>query len=125
MVLWKSILRGIWFSLPLQLLLLHVRKNQVLLIFWAILFAVINGSFLFKLGAHILYLYPEYLGNVNFVSCMLVGFALGIFILSWNITTFILHSRHVQFLATTRQPFLKYCFNNALLPFVFLCFLSG
>jgi len=122
MKLWKGTLRGFWFSLPIQLFLLHFRKNQVLLFFWAILFAVVNGSFLYKLGAHMLFLFPEYLGTVGFLSCMLVGFALGIFILSWNITTFILHSRQVQFLATTRQPFLKYCFNNALLPLVFLIF---
>lgn len=121
-MLLKKILRGIWFSLPLQLLLLHFRKNQVLLFFWVILFAVVNGSFLFKLGAHMLYLYPEYLGKVGFLSCLLVGFAIGIFILCWNITTFILHSTQVQFLATTKQPFLKYCFNNALLPLAFLIF---
>ncbi|MCU0374262.1 MAG: patatin-like phospholipase family protein [Chitinophagaceae bacterium] len=122
MKLWKGTLRGIWFSLPIQLLLLHFRKNQVLLFFWVILFAVVNGSFLYKLGAHMLFLFPEYLGTVGFLSCLWVGFALGIFILSWNITTFILHSRQVQFLATTRQPFLKYCFNNALLPLFFLIF---
>lgn len=69
-----------------------------------------------------LYLYPEYLGKVGFVSSMLVGFSIGIFIMSWNITTFILHSRQVEFLATTMKPFFKYCFNNALLPFFFLVF---
>ena len=114
--------RGIWFSLPVQLLLLHFRRQQVLLVFWYLLFAVVNGSFLYKLGAHMLYLYPEYIGEVDFVSTMLVGVSIGIFILSWNVTTFILQSRHVEFLATTTQPFLKYCFNNALLPIIFLVF---
>ncbi len=69
-----------------------------------------------------LYLYPEYLGKVGFVSSLLVGVSIGIFIMSWNITTFILHSRQVEFLATTMKPFFKYCFNNALLPFIFLIF---
>ncbi len=117
-----SVARGTWFSLPVQLLLLHFRRQQVLLVFWYLLFAVVNGSFLYRLGAHMLYLYPEYLGEVDFVSTMLVGVSVGIFVLSWNITTFILHSRHVEFLATTTQPFLKYCFNNALLPLIFLVF---
>ncbi|MCU0403685.1 MAG: patatin-like phospholipase family protein, partial [Chitinophagaceae bacterium] len=114
--------KGFWFSLPVQLLLLHFRRQQTLLVFWYLLFAVVNGSFLYKLGAHMLYLYPEYLGEVDFVSTLLVGVSIGIFILSWNITTFILHSRHVEFLATTTQPFLKYCFNNSLLPLIFLVF---
>lgn len=114
--------KGIWFSMPVQLLLLHFRYQQVLLLFWYLLFATVNGTFLFKLGAQILYLYPEYLGEVDFVSCMLLGISIGIFILSWNITTFILHTPHVEFLATTTQPFLKYCFNNSLLPLIFLIF---
>lgn len=114
--------KGILYSLPVQLLMLHFRKNQVLLLFWYLLFAVVNGSFLFKMGAHMLYLYPEYLGQVDFVSTLLVGVSIGIFFMSWNITTFILHSRQIEFLATTSQPFFKYCFNNALLPLVFLAF---
>ncbi len=47
---------------------------------------------------------------------------MGIFIMSWNITTFILFSRHFRFLATTTKPFLKYCINNAVLPLIFLVF---
>ncbi|MEK7199396.1 MAG: hypothetical protein AAB212_05700, partial [Bacteroidota bacterium] len=42
--------------------------------------------------------------------------------MSWNITTFILHSKNVLFLATNAQPFLKYCINNAVIPLVFLVF---
>ena len=42
--------------------------------------------------------------------------------MSWNITTFILHSKNVLFLATTEQPFLKYCINNAIIPLAFLIF---
>ncbi len=73
-------------------------------------------------GVNSLFLAPEYLGEVNFISTSLVGFALGAFMMSWNITTFILFSRYFRFLATTTNPFLKYCINNALLPLVFLCF---
>jgi len=42
--------------------------------------------------------------------------------MSWNITTFILFSRHFRFLATTTNPFLKYCINNAVIPLLFLIF---
>ena len=73
-------------------------------------------------GAAALFLSPEYLGNVSPVSTAFVGVASGIFIMSWNITTFILFSRHFRFLATTTNPFLKYCINNVILPLVFLIF---
>ena len=115
-------LAGTFFSLPVQLFLLHFRKYQVFLIFWYILFSTVNGTFMSAYGANSLYLAPEYLGKVNFLSTSFVGGSVGIFIMSWNITTFILHGKHIKFLATTSQPFLKYCINNAAIPFLFLGF---
>ena len=117
----KPYLQGFWFSLPLQLVLLHFKRYQALLFFWVILFATVNGSFLFRFGAHTLYLAPEYLGDVNAFSAALVGISVAVFVMSWNVTTFILHSRQVRFLATTAQPFLKYCINNGVIPLFFLC----
>lgn len=118
----KSYLVGVWRSLPVQLFLLHFRRYQVFLIFWYILFSTVAGGFMFTFGANSLFLAPEYFGNVTPISTGIVGLATGVFIMSWNITTFILHSRNVKFLATTAQPFLKYCINNAILPISFLVF---
>lgn len=118
----KQYLIGFWRSLPVQLLLLHFRRYQVFLILWYILFATVAGKFMFTFGANSLFLAPEYFGDVTVISTAIVGFAIGIFVMSWNITTFILHSRNVMFLATTAQPFLKYCINNAALPVIFLIF---
>lgn len=118
----KTYLTGIWYSLPVQLFLLHFRRYQLLLFFWYILFATVNGSFMHKFGAHMLFLYPEYLNEVNIVSTGLVGAGFGIFVMCWNITTFILLSRYFRFLAATTQPFLKFCINNAVMPFLFLLF---
>ncbi len=73
-------------------------------------------------GAEALFLAPEYLGNVNAISTALMGMAIGVFIMSWNITTFILFSRHFNFLAATQFPFLKYCINNSIIPLLFLIF---
>lgn len=73
-------------------------------------------------GAYSLFLAPEYLGKISPLSTAIVGVTSGVFIMSWNITTFILHSGRIQFLATTAQPFLKYCINNAIIPFAFLIF---
>ncbi len=73
-------------------------------------------------GADALFLAPEYLGNMNAAGAALVGVAVGIFIMSWHITTFILHSKRYRFLATTAKPFLKYCINNSIIPLTFLIF---
>ena len=118
----KKYLTGLWYSLPVQLLLLHFRRYQVFLIFWYILFATVAGDFMFTFGANSLFLAPEYFGEVSALSTAIVGFAIGIFMMSWNITTFILHHKNIRFLATTAQPFLKYCINNAALPVLFLIF---
>ena len=73
-------------------------------------------------GANSLFLAPEYLGQVNALSAAIVGAATAVYIMSWNITTFILFSRHFKFLATTTNPFLKYCINNSIIPLIFLVF---
>ena len=116
------VFKAIYYFFPVQLLLLHVKKFQILLIFWLILFSTLNGGFMRAYGANALFLSPEYLGDVSPVSAAIVGLATGIFIMSWNITTFILFSRHFRFLATTGKPFLKYCINNCFLPIIFLVF---
>jgi hypothetical protein len=116
----KKIFSLIWYALPVQLFLLHFRKHQELLLLWYILFGTVTGHFMSNFGASALFLTPEYFGSTNFISTAIVGFALGIFLMSWNIATFILHARSVRFLVTTAQPFLKYCINNAILPLLFL-----
>jgi hypothetical protein len=118
----KAWLRGFIYSFPIQLLFLHFRKYQVLLLFWFILFSTVNGTFMKTFGADSLYLAPEYLGNVNSISSAIVGMAIGMFIISWNISTFILFTRHFRFLAATTNPFLKYCINNSIIPIIFLVF---
>lgn len=118
----KQLVRDIYFSFPIQLFILHFRKFQVLLVFWYILGSTINSGFLKNYGADALFFSPEYLGKVNALSAAIVGTALGVFMMSWNITTFILHSKRSKFLATTTKPFLKYCINNAVLPLLFLVF---
>lgn len=115
-------IKSIYYSFPVQLVLLHLKKFQVLLLFWFLLFSTVHGSFMQTFGADSLFLAPEYLGQVNAASAAIVGAALGVFIMSWNITTFILFSRHFKFLATTTNPFLKYCINNSIIPLAFVAF---
>ena len=47
----KEYLTGFYHSLPVQLFILHLRRYQVLLIFWYILFSAINGDFMSTFGA--------------------------------------------------------------------------
>lgn len=115
-------LRGTFYSLPVQLLFLHFRKYQVLLLFWVVLFAVASGAIMKTFGADALFLAPEYMGDVNALGAAILGVAIGIFIMCWNVTTFILFSRHFTFLAATQYPFLKYCINNSAIPLSFLFF---
>src|SRR3982751_6094443 len=118
----KQALKDIFYSFPIQLFILHFRKYQVLLVFWLVLVSTINSGFMKNFGADALFFAPEYLGNVNALGAAIVGVAMGVFMMSWNITTFILHSKRCKFLATTSKPFLKYCVNNAVLPLLFIIF---
>ena len=118
----RNVLKNIFYSLPLQLFILHFRKYQVLLIFWYALFSTVASSFMKNFGADALFFSPEYLGSVNFLGTLITGLSLGILIMSWNITTFILHSKRLKFLATTAHPFLNYCINNAVIPLLFIVF---
>jgi len=86
------------------------------------MFSVANSGFMKSFGADALFLAPEYLGNVNSISCAIMGIAIGVYIMCWNITTFILFSRQFTFLAATQYPFLKYCINNSVIPISFLIF---
>lgn len=90
--------------------------------FWGFVASTINSGFLKGFGADALFFSPDYLGSVNSLGAAVVGVALGVFFMSWNITTFILHSKRCKFLATTTKPFLKYCINNSVLPLLLLVF---
>jgi hypothetical protein len=116
----KKFFHNFYYSFLIQLLLLHFWKSQVLLVLWLILFLTVAGRFMEFYGANALFLAPEYLGNVNAAGAAIVGICAGIFIMSWNITTFILHSARFRFLATSSKPFLKYCLNNSIIPIAFL-----
>lgn len=110
--------------LPVQLLLLHGRKYQLLLLFWVIIILTVQGKFASHFGANTLFLAPEYLDHIGFRSMLLLGSAMGIFVMAWHITTFIIHSKRMPFIGATRQAFLKYCINNSMLPLGFFIYYS-
>src|SRR5215831_11249822 len=113
-----KLLRNIWYSFPVQLVLLHLRRYLFMLVPWILLGMMVTGYFAKRLGFNYLFLDPEYLGKVNFWGFFLVGLALGGFTFVWNVTSYILNSFRFPFLATFERPFLRYSLNNAVIPFV-------
>ena len=105
---------------PIQLLILHLKKNHLLLFFWLILFGFVSQNIATKYGVGHLFLYPEYLGNINFWSFSIVGFALGGFVMAFNIYTYIIHAHRFPFLATLSKPFYKFSINNFIIPIAFI-----
>ncbi len=92
----RRLLHDIFYSFPVQLFILHFRKYQVLLIFWALLASTIDSGFMKSFGADALFFVPEYMGNVNALAAAFLGVAMGVFFMSWNITTFILHTKRFK-----------------------------
>ncbi len=113
---WKKVL----YFFPLQLLIVHLKKNYILLIYWIILFGIITGAFADKYGIPYLFLLPEYRGEVGFLSYLLLGFSCGGFIMAFNISSYIMNGFRFPFLATTARPFNKYCYNNSIIPIAFV-----
>lgn len=119
----KTLSRLIYFF-PIQLVFVHLKKSQQLLVFWILLFLIVSGKFGEKYGILYLFLDPEYLGNVNFVSYLIVGFALGGFVMAFNIASYVNNGFRFPFLATQERPFLKYCINNSFIPLLFIGYYS-
>ena len=108
-----------FYSFPVQLLVYHLRSNLTLLLLWFTLLLLITGHLGRELGIHYLFLDPEYLGRVNFTSFWLIGLAFGGYLMTWNLTTYLLSAYYFPFLASLSRPFAKFCLNNALLPLLF------
>lgn len=112
-------LRLIWYFFPIQLLILHFKRNHLLLFFWLLLYLYVSNSIGSKYGISYLFLAPEYMGRIDEFSFGILGFALGGFITAFNIYSYILHANEFPFLATLARPFLRFCFNNFLIPLFF------
>ncbi|MFT4739956.1 MAG: hypothetical protein ACJAT1_000751 [Marivirga sp.] len=113
-------LRVIYKAFPIQLLMLHFKRNQFLLLCWLLLFLIINGGFAKSLGIPYLFLSPDYLDQVSVISFLLVGLTLGGLVVAYNIASYILVGRNFHFLGTLSKPFAKFSINNSIIPVIFL-----
>lgn len=99
---------------------MHIKKNQILVLYWLLLFGFITQTISKKYGIPYLFLDPEYMGKVDGRAFMIMGFATGAFIMAFNISSFILNSFRFPFLASLNKTFQKYTLNNFIIPSTFL-----
>lgn len=83
------------------------------------MFGFVSGKIAASYGVTLLFMDPEYLGNVNFFSYFLVGFACGGFVMAYQISCYNYNAYRFPFLATLSRPFLRFCLNNLIIPLSF------
>jgi len=118
----KKRINDIIYSFPVQLVILHLRNNLLLITTWIVFGLLMTGTVGRLFGVNFLFLGPEYMGEVNFISFLFLGLAFGSFFMSWNLTTYLLDAHHFPFLACLARPFTKFCLNNFIIPLIFLVF---
>lgn len=112
-------IQKIWLSFPIQLLVLHLRKNLALVLVWGLLFLIIFEGFGLSLGIPFLFLDPEYLNQVSWLSFLLMGLGFAVFTMAFHMTTYIMDGRTYSFLAILPKPFIHFCINNSIIPLIF------
>lgn len=113
--MWRNFTR----SFPIQLLLLHLQKNLSLLLIWGVLMGFVLKQFGVVLGIPYLFLDPEYLNQVSWLSFFWMGLGLAVFTMAFHMTTYIMDGWRFSFLAVVHRPFIHFCFNNSLVPLFF------
>ncbi|MFC3880409.1 patatin-like phospholipase family protein [Algoriphagus namhaensis] len=112
-------IKQVWHSFPIQLLVLHLQKNLALIIIWGILLGFIVQDLGVTLGIPFLFLDPEYLHEVSWLSFMLMGIGAAILTMAFHMTTYIMDGRRFSFLAILDRPFIHFCVNNSIIPLIF------
>jgi len=107
------------YSFPVQLFLLHLRKNLALILIWALLLGIILEKFGVVLGIPFLFLDPEYLHKVSWLSFFLMGIGFSVLTMAFHMTTYIMDGRQLTFLALLKKPFIHFCINNSIIPLIF------
>ncbi len=105
--------------LPFQLLFLHFKRSHLLLILWALLFGFVTQNIASKFGIPYLFLSPEYLGEVNWLSFFILGFSIGGFFMAFHLYSYLLMGPSFPFIVTLSRPFYKFSINNSVIPTLF------
>ena len=115
-----NFLKNIWYSFPIRLLILHFKSYQFLVIPWILIAVTVLQHFGNTYGIPYLFLDPEFLGIVGYFSFQLVGICFGVFFITWNMATYLLHSYKFPFVASLKWPFAMFTLNNSILPLSFI-----
>ncbi len=116
----KKHIKNITLFFPVQLLSVHFKRNYLLILSWLFIWGFIFDIIAAKFGASNLFLTPEYLGNVDYKSFFILGLSLGGFIITFNISSYIINGYRFPFIATLHRPFYKYTINNFIIPLIFI-----
>jgi hypothetical protein len=119
-----NIIKFILNFFPVKLVFIHFKRNILFLVFWLILFGLTSKNILPKYGIDYLFLTPEYLGEISFLSYAILGFSIGGFIMAFNIYSYILVAPRFLFIASLSRPFYKFCLNNFIIPIGYIIFYS-
>ena len=101
---------------PLQLFISHVVNFPLLLLPWIVIVGLSTSYFGNHFGLPSIILSPEYFGSVSPLSFAMLGFAMGLFLVLWQMVSYLLHSNMYPFLAATRWPIAVFFLNNATIP---------
>ena len=104
--------RKVFYFFPVQLIFVHLKNNPILMTVWFIIVGINTRLISEKYGVPFLFLSPEYLGDVGFLSYCIVGFSFGGYIMAFNISSYVTNGYRFPFIATLAKPFMKYCLNN-------------
>jgi hypothetical protein len=107
---------------PIKLLLLHFRRSLLMMAFWLLLFGMAGGLIFKDMGFLYLFVTPEYLENVSWISYLIMGVTLGLFTMAFHISTYIFYSYRFPFLAALSRPIYRYSINNSIIPIAFYGF---
>jgi hypothetical protein len=119
MTKFKEIINIIIKFFPLQLVFLQLKKSHFIVAIWLIFIGFVTQSIGAKFGLPYLFLSPEYLGQVNWVSYMILGFAIGGFYMAYHLYSYIILGPSFPFLVTFSKPFFKFSINNSTFPILF------
>lgn len=115
-----SFFKQVYYSFPIQLFLVSLKRHQFLLVFWIFLLIIIVGRFGAAIGMPAVFLDPEYLGRVDYLSFAIVGLGFGAMYVTWNIVLYILNSHRFPFMASLQYPLGMFFLNNFIIPLGFI-----
>ncbi len=98
----------------------HVQSNQLILGCWVFLLLIITYNFGKVFGIPYLFFDPEYLGEVGFMSFLIVGASFGGLMIAFHITSYVLYGAKYSFIGILEKPFSKFSINNSPIPLIVL-----